>query len=145
MPWSFMITLGIALAVTYILKNSADEIAYLAASILLVSLVVSLVIAPWQIQVLLLVLALVSSNRLLQPSRQIIMESEADEKIKLSYRGVEYEPTVPVEKAKEGETIVKYRGQILKAGTEQTALMLQQNQALELKYRGASIPEKKSH
>lgn len=144
MPWSFMITLGIALAVTYILKNSADEIAYLAASILLVSLVVSLVIAPWQIQVLLLVLALVSSNRLLQPSRQIIIEPEPDEKIKLSYRGVEYEPTVPVEKAKEGETIVKYRGQICKTETEETALMVQQNQALELKYRGASIPGEKS-
>ena len=144
MPWSFMITLGIALAVTYILKNSADEIAYLAASILLVSLLVSLVIAPWQIQVLLLVLALVSSNRLLQPSRQLIIESEPDKRTKLCYRGVDYEPPAPLEEAKEGEIIGKYRGQILKAGTKQTALMVQQNQALELKYRGASIPGQKS-
>ena len=145
MPWSFMITLGIALAVTYILKNSADEIAYLAASILVVSLLVSLVIAPWQIQLLLLVLALVSSNRLLQPSQQLIIESEPDQKIKLSYRGVDYEPTAPLEEAKEGEIIGKYRGQICKTGTEQTALIVQQNQALEVKYRGASIPEQKSN
>lgn len=144
MPWSFMITLGIAAAVTYILKNSADEIAYLAASILLVSLLVSLVIAPWQIQVLLLVLVLLSGRRVSQPSRQLIIESESDKKIKLSYRGVDYEPTTPPEEAKEGEIVGKYRGQIWKIGSEQTALMVQQNQALELKYRGASIPEQKS-
>lgn len=144
MPWSFMMTLGIAAAVTYILKNSADEIAYLAVSILLVSLLVSLVIAPWQIQVLLLMLVLLGGRRVSQPSRQLIIESEPDKKLKLSYRGVDYEPTAPAEEAKEKEIVGKYRGQIWKIGSEQTALIVQQNQALELKYRGASIPGQKS-
>ena len=58
MSWSFTIPLVIALTVAYILKKSADEIAYLAVAILIVSVVLSLVLAPWPIQLLLLALVL---------------------------------------------------------------------------------------
>jgi hypothetical protein len=66
MSWNFIFPLAIAMGVTYILKKSSDEIAYLAVTILLVSLVVSLMIAPWQIQIALLAGVLLSNTRLLQ-------------------------------------------------------------------------------
>ena len=102
MPLSFLFPLALALIVAYILKNSADEIAYLSACILVVSLVVSLAIAPWQIQLLLLILVLLSNQRLLQPSMPLD-ESQEDKKIKLSYRGIDYEPDIPKEEVAEGE------------------------------------------
>ncbi|MBW4493379.1 MAG: DUF4278 domain-containing protein [Oscillatoria princeps RMCB-10] len=137
MPWSFTIPLAIALTVAYILKKSADEIAYLAVAILIVSLVLSLVLAPWPIQLLLLALVLLSNQRLSQPGQQTVQPEEEDQTIKLSYRGVNYEPAPPAVEVSEGEVTGKYRGQVWRTHQVKNAVAVQP--ALGLKYRGATV------
>lgn len=62
----FLIPLMTGLAAGYILKNCADEMAYLTGSVAAFSLILSLVLAPWQLQLLVLMLGLISTKRLLQ-------------------------------------------------------------------------------
>ena len=64
MPLFFLIPLFTGLLTGYFVKNCTDEIAYIAGVFALISLLVSLVLAPWQIQVLLLIFVF-SSNKLL--------------------------------------------------------------------------------
>ncbi|HEY9810295.1 MAG TPA: DUF4278 domain-containing protein [Halomicronema sp.] len=66
MDFSFLWPLVFAGVVFYVLKHSADEIAYISVAIFLVCLLVSLMIAPWQVQFLLLVLVLLGTQRLSQ-------------------------------------------------------------------------------
>ena len=62
----FLIPLCTALATGYFFKKSSDEIAYIAGVFAAVSLILSLVLAPWQIQLGLLIIVLIITNRLLQ-------------------------------------------------------------------------------
>ena len=62
----FLIPLTASLLAGYICKNSADELAYLTAIVATVCLILSLVIAPWQLQLLVIVFVLVSTKKLLQ-------------------------------------------------------------------------------
>jgi predicted membrane protein len=62
----FLIPLTASLLASYICKNSADELAYLTAVIAAASLILSLVIAPWQLQLLVIAFVLVSTKKLLQ-------------------------------------------------------------------------------
>ncbi|MEH1889050.1 MAG: hypothetical protein V7K92_06105 [Nostoc sp.] len=66
MPLSFLIPLCTALATGYFFKKSTDEIAYLAGVFAAISFILSLVLAPWQIQFGLLIIVLIITNRLLQ-------------------------------------------------------------------------------
>lgn len=66
MDFSFLWPLVFAGVVFYVLKHSADEIAYISVAIFIVCLLVSLMIAPWQVQFLLLVLVLLGTQRLSQ-------------------------------------------------------------------------------
>ncbi|MEM7554889.1 MAG: hypothetical protein AAF378_12450 [Cyanobacteria bacterium P01_A01_bin.84] len=66
MPLLFLIPLFTGLVSGYIFKKSVDEIGYLAGLIAAISILISLVIAPWEIQLLLLVLILVITKKLLQ-------------------------------------------------------------------------------
>ncbi|MEJ6483729.1 hypothetical protein N0Y54_20820 [Nostoc punctiforme UO1] len=66
MPLFFLIPLCTALATGYLFKKSNDEIAYLAGVFAAISLILSLVLAPWQIQFGLLITVLIITNRLLQ-------------------------------------------------------------------------------
>lgn len=66
MDFSFLWPLLFAGVVFYVLKHSADEIAYMSVAVFVVCLLVSLAIAPWQMQLLLLVLVLVGTQRLSQ-------------------------------------------------------------------------------
>ncbi|MBD2508956.1 hypothetical protein H6G91_16965 [Nostoc muscorum FACHB-395] len=66
MPLFFLIPLCTALATGYMFKKSTDEIAYLAGVFAAISLILSLVLAPWQIQFGLLIAVLIITNRLLQ-------------------------------------------------------------------------------
>ncbi|HAZ43608.1 MAG TPA: hypothetical protein DDW76_29615 [Cyanobacteria bacterium UBA11369] len=59
---SFTIWLIVSLVAVYIYANSNDEMAYLCATISVVSIIASLVLAPWQIKLLLLVLVLMSQR-----------------------------------------------------------------------------------
>ncbi len=71
----FLIPLMTGLASGYIFKNCADEMAYLTGVITVISLTLSLVLAPWQIQLLILMLVMASTKRLLRQN-QYMMESE---------------------------------------------------------------------
>ncbi|MBE9004471.1 hypothetical protein IQ259_05350 [Fortiea sp. LEGE XX443] len=66
MPLFFLIPLFTGLATGYLSKKCNDELAYITSVFTIVSLVVSLVLAPWQIQFLLLVLVFITTNRLLR-------------------------------------------------------------------------------
>ncbi|BAZ32170.1 hypothetical protein NIES4074_46720 [Cylindrospermum sp. NIES-4074] len=68
MPSIFLIPLFTGLVTGYIFKKSNDEIAYIAGVFAAVSLILSLVLAPWQIQFALLVFVLISTNKLLRKS-----------------------------------------------------------------------------
>lgn len=147
MPWQFIIPLALALVVTYILTNSADEIAYLSASILLVSLVLSLIFAPWPIQLVLVILVLLSNKLFSTPqSPRVEFQEDNNEKnqnqtnVKLSYRGVNYaETTPPAVEVPESEITGKYRGQVWKDPLLKNTTGLQPTKGL--KYRGASFTD----
>ena len=144
----FLIPLAISLLAVYILQNSADEISYLSAAISLVCLFVSLVVAPWQIQILLLFLVLLSARRLLKQWRPVAelqiesqvetqLELQDDNKTQLSYRGVNYESTPSTVEVAEVEVTGKYRGQVSKVRKLENIPVSQPTS--ELKYRGATV------
>ncbi|MCC5598027.1 hypothetical protein [Nostoc favosum] len=62
----FLIPLCTALATGYFFQKSSDELAYIAGVFAAISLIFSLVLAPWQIQFGLLIIVLIITNRLLQ-------------------------------------------------------------------------------
>ncbi|AFY40822.1 hypothetical protein [Nostoc sp. PCC 7107] len=62
----FLIPLFTGLATGYLSKKCSDELAYLTGIFTIISLVVSLVLAPWQIQLLLLVFVVITTNKLLR-------------------------------------------------------------------------------
>ncbi|MDB9510747.1 DUF4278 domain-containing protein [Kamptonema animale CS-326] len=131
MTWFFVTPLVIALAVTFIFKNCANEAAYLAGTIVTISLIISLFLAPWQIKALLLIFVILASRRLLESIHPV----DDEEKKILTYRGANYEALPPPVEVCDGEIAGKYRGQIwrtpkLKNTTVVTAGM---------KYRGVPV------
>ncbi|AFY34241.1 hypothetical protein Cal7507_3853 [Calothrix sp. PCC 7507] len=65
MPLFFLVTLFTGLITGYFVRKSNDEIAYIAGVFAIVCLVFSLVLAPWQIQLMLLIFVIVSTNKFL--------------------------------------------------------------------------------
>ena len=63
----FLIPLTITLVAGYIFKDSAADIAELMILTTVFSLILSLVLAPWQLQLLVLILVLISTRRVLPP------------------------------------------------------------------------------
>lgn len=116
MLWVFIISLTIVLVCAYICRNSSEGIAALATSILLLSLFLSLLCAPWPIQCLLLLLVLLSNRRYFVLSESLA-EAEDGKKIQLTYRGVKYEATTPPIEVSQDKIIGKYRGQVWRVRT----------------------------
>lgn len=137
MPFFFIVPLAIVLVAVYIFKNSADEIAYLAAAISLVGLILSLILAPWQIQVSLLMLVMLVTSKRLSLFFEPRAESEPDKNAKLIYRGVNYEHSAPTVEVTEGAIAGKYRGQVWKSCNVEKTPDIQPN--FDLKYRGVSV------
>jgi amino acid permease len=65
MPLFFLVPLCTALITGYLVKQSNDEIAYIAGVFGFISFIVSLILAPWQIQLILLIAVLIGTNKLL--------------------------------------------------------------------------------
>ncbi|MBW4644882.1 MAG: hypothetical protein KME23_18140 [Goleter apudmare HA4340-LM2] len=65
MAFSFLVPLFTGLLTGYLVKKTNDEIAYLGGVFAIISLILSLVLAPWQIQLMLLIIVLVSTKKLL--------------------------------------------------------------------------------
>jgi len=66
MPLFFLVPLFTGLVTGYISKKCHDEVAYLISVFTAISLFVSLVLAPWQFQLMLLILVLISTHKLLR-------------------------------------------------------------------------------
>lgn len=61
--WSFLIPLLTALVAIYISHNSDTEISYLTGAVTVFSLILSLILAPWELQLLILVLVIAWSQK----------------------------------------------------------------------------------
>jgi hypothetical protein len=135
MRWLFLIPFGTSLITGYIAQKSKDELAYLSAAMTVVTVFLSLVMAPWQIQLLILVVAVViarqfwlkvEQERFSQAdfSNPQIAQSERDnnnladqpttsnseETIIRKYRGASYEVKIPNINVTKIEREGKYRG-----------------------------------
>ena len=62
----FLIPLITSLVAGYIFNKSAQEMADLSGSVAVISLILSLVLAPWQFQLLVLILVIISIRKLLR-------------------------------------------------------------------------------
>lgn len=165
----FVIPLAIGLVAVYIAKKSNDDLAYLGIVIAIVSLILGLVLAPWQVQLLLFVLVLVGARWLWQPSSRNSTSEEltaetidqntvtpspdktrsasnkTDGKRLRTYRGVSYEVPVASELKTSQEIGGTYRG---KPWTTRNQPTLDEEliSHSELKYRGVrwtlEVPQK---
>ena len=66
MPLFFLLPLSICVITGYIYNRCSDEVGYLSGLFAIISFILSLILAPWEIQVLLLVTVLVTTKKLLQ-------------------------------------------------------------------------------
>lgn len=66
MHFSFLIPLCTGLVTGYVAKKSQDDIAYIISIFTIISLILSLILAPWQLQFLLLLVVLIGTNQLLR-------------------------------------------------------------------------------
>lgn len=141
MSLQFLMPMAIFLIAAYIFKNSSDEMAYLSACISLVSLVISLFLAPWPIQLLLLMLVLLSNRRKALPSNEWV-ESQTQEKSDLLYRGANYKASPAQQEGTTIEITGKYRGRVWRSHDVVEVPMEQQ--PFNLKYRGVSVTNQKA-
>lgn len=126
----FLVPLAIALVSLYIYENSAEEMSYLTAITAIVSLLVTLAIAPWQVQILLLLGALLSSQWLLA---QYQRRNQAQEQaLETPAKAVE-PPPAPAPAAK-----LIYRGQSYTHSPEAVEPPLELPPTAKLTYRGQS-------
>jgi len=116
MLWVFIISLVTVLLCAYICRNSSDGIATLASSILVISLFLSLLCAPWPIQCLLLILVLLSNRQYFVLSESVA-ESQENKKTQLTYRGAKYEATTPPIEVGQDKITGKYRDQVWRVRT----------------------------
>ena len=132
MTWWFISPLAIALVVTYLFKNCSNEAAYLGGSIIVVNLIVSLILAPWQVKIFLVLLLILITSRILESIHPLDEESKTT---KLFYRGANYEVNPPTVELSEEELVGKYRGQVWKTRKLKNAIP----GTTGLKYRGATV------
>jgi hypothetical protein len=165
----FVIPLAIGLVAAYIAKKSNDDLAYLGIVIAIVSLILGIVLAPWQVQLFLFVLVFVGARQLWLPSSRHSTSEEftaetiaqntvtpspektrsvsnkTDGKMLRTYRGVSYEVSVASEPKTPKEIGGTYRGKPWTTRNQQT-LDKELISHSELKYRGVrwtlEVPQK---
>lgn len=74
----FLIPLTISLAAGHVFRNSVGEMAELAGLVIFVSLILSLVLAPWQFQLLVLMLVTISTKFLLLQNKYKMIDEEEE-------------------------------------------------------------------
>ncbi len=146
MEFTFLLPLTIGLMVGYKAWGSRHDIAHLAVIFAVVNLLASLLLAPWEVKVVLLILAAIVVGPLWQSfdSKNNLPDTQTSDskETELHYRGISYESsksTVPIEKT---EKISKcYRGIDYESSGTYTA----QNNEVKgkvIKYRGVDIGTK---
>ncbi len=150
MTWWFIIPLAIGLLMAYFWKKAPDELGYLVGSAMIIALLLSVILAPWQIKILLLIPVVLSSSQLLDSPQTVVaqgekntLNKEENKKIpelntsELTYRGSHY-PSTPTEPGAISPTKItgKYRGGIWTASPiKKETLELPE----KMKYRGATV------
>jgi hypothetical protein len=144
MRWLFLIPIATGLISGYIAQKSDDEMTYLTGAFTIFSLFLSLILAPWQIQLLILLLVSlavrqfwlkVESGKASEPISENLSSDRTivndKEKIACKYRGATYDPSVST----------------LEVTTDNLQSLQQANpatQKFELKYRGAIVNNRSS-
>ena len=147
----FLIPLTTGLTASYFLKNTSDEISYLIGSLSFFTLLLSVVLAPWEIKLIVFAIVAIGIYRLwkyeidntevakppLLNKSQFSLDSKVEAEPK--YRGVTYQPHHETAELSEKEPIspLKYRGIPCQAANSQQQPKPQPK--LKLKYRGVSI------
>jgi membrane protein implicated in regulation of membrane protease activity len=135
--WFFLIPLLTALVAIYITHNSDTEISYLTGAVTVFSLILSLILAPWELQLLILMVVIVWSRQLwLKGEKKNVSETEKPEK-KEANNLVSNESSNFSDKNNEDSLVRKYRGISWKKQNSQpiSAPLPKTN----LKYRGIPI------
>lgn len=70
MPLNFLITLATSILSFYICVRSSEEMSLLFAAIAAVTFAISLVLAPWQLQLFLLILILLMPQQLFNQAKR---------------------------------------------------------------------------
>jgi hypothetical protein len=149
MTWWFIIPLAIGLLMAYFWKKAPDELGYLVGSAMIIALLLSVILAPWQIKILLLIPVVLSSSQLLDSPQTVVAQGEKNTLNKeenkpipelntseLTYRGSHYQSAPEPGALTPKEIQGKYRGGIWTVSPrKQETIELPE----KMKYRGASV------
>ncbi len=131
----FLVPFTVALVSGYILSNSGQEISYLMGAVSVIGILLSLILAPWQLQLVILVVAIISA-RLFWLRFQELETNEQTQESEYSSG----EKTNPSEAAAMGETdeiIGRYRGAPIVVKKTPTNIAYKPSSGL--KYRGVTL------
>lgn len=139
----FLLSLGVCALASYIYKrslsstykHSGNEISMLAAAVALVSLLLGLIMAPWQLQLLIVLLlvvvglsqsfspqlAVVPGENITTPAEDIAPQPEPPPVIRHCYRGQSYQPPSTKVDLDEKAEVGQYRGATFKFYTVKQA------------------------
>jgi hypothetical protein len=146
MEFSFLVPLGIGLIAGYKSLGSNHDIAHLVAVFAVISLLVSLLLAPWEIQIVLLGVVAIAVRLLWlkfdrRSDAELTSPQTEGQESKLHYRGIDYQSPTPTEvlENSESEKAVKcYRG-INYQSPESNTNDSQNQPKKKIKYRGTEI------
>ena len=128
MNLAFLIPLVTGIGASYVAKRASDEIGYLMGSLTFFSFILSLIIAPWEVKMVVLAIAIASSYKFwrqvdedgeLEPEDSQLSEVESDqqntsleqEKLMGTYRGKPYYIKVSQQQPQpQRKRNLKYRG-----------------------------------
>jgi len=139
MRWLFLVPLATGVISGYISQKASDDITYLTAAITVISLFLSLVLAPWQVQLGLLLLVLLLVGQIWQKNNSHQQEAKipkSDSEKKYLYRGVTYSQDRPQPETMAEDAAGKYRGVALNITAKKTA---RTPSTKPRKYRGVTI------
>lgn len=143
MHWIFLLPFITCIASGYLCKKSADEMAYLTGTAAIVSLILTLVLAPWQIQLSILGITIFGTKKLLLKNLARSESNSLAQSITQSDRPQIAIPSISSDNDVVAEVKGMYRGAPWLSSQEKTPAP--QPDPANLKYRGASVaPEKKS-
>lgn len=139
----FLAPLFTGLISAYIAQRSQDEMAYLTGAVAVVSLLISLILAPWQVQLLLLIFALLTVGYIWrQSNREDLWEEQQTNTTVFPRQDKKISPStmaaIPTTVTQKGK-VRKYRGVLI----EETPPQPNINPSVQpnLKYRGANVPQ----
>ena len=146
MEFTFLLPLTIGLIVGYKAWGSRHDIAHLAVTFSAISLLTSLLLAPWEVQIILLILTAIIAKVLWEnfDNKNSLQQSETSENQdkELHYRGISYDTKkidTPINNTE--KTIKCYRG-IDYESSGASAQKTNETPDKVIKYRGVDIKTK---